>query len=117
MDLIVEIPKKFKKQLEKRFDETKFEENKDRIINIKINTTSCPLCAFYKRCSKCPFYKFSFSRVGCRSWIEEILFKKYENICFHFDGENIFYFKNQEKRAIKQLKYLKKQAKKYIRWM
>jgi len=57
-DLTVEIPRRFKKDLEARFNYENAEEcGKEKKINVK-----CPLCIEYwskeNECQECPFYKF-----------------------------------------------------------
>ncbi|HET54967.1 MAG TPA: hypothetical protein ENN33_07090 [Ignavibacteria bacterium] len=71
-NLIVEIPKRFEKQLRARFDLRRI--NEEGIIEI-----ACPLCAEYIRalCCGCPF---EWTGGNCLTWFRNI-YPGYISVC------------------------------------
>lgn len=129
--LMVEIPKKYKKRLEERWNLRKFK--KEGIINdrcmftgyIYANKRSCPLCsdslAVSKqgplKCKECPFYKFrSFDplRLGCMKWLD-LLVGNFSVLSIHAWG--IIWLMENDEEAREKVKEIRKRAKKYIKWV
>lgn len=114
-DLTIEIPKKFKKNLSKRFSAGNFIYSKSK--DMWINKTSCKLCKkFYKHrwysdCSFCPFRNVHIS-YGCIIWISKII----PLGLLSLDCNELHATMNR-KQLRRLLNKLKKDAKKYIKWV
>jgi len=115
----VEIEKRFRRSLSKRFNH-RYARNGwagGKEINI-----SCSLCHEFRingNCRECPFAKFQgacdFNK-GCLVWIEGIMGKKWVDV-FGLDDGGIFWSKDVNKEAIELLKKLREKATKYIVWV
>jgi len=118
-NLKVKIPKKFKKSLKRRFDLKKIEYESHGGRKLYFIKGKCELCLKYffrceNRCASCPFERFGNEKVvGCAKWIEKVIGKPYFSIS-HIDVN--WWEKNNEK-AQKQIKELKRKAKKLIQWV
>jgi len=117
-DLRVEIPKKFKRSLERRFDlkRVKYEVFGDR--KLYYIEGKCKLCSNYfwgqKRCTSCPFGKFGIKRmVGCVRWIEKIVGRFW----FTLSETDVNWEEGDNKEAREQIKKLVEEAKKLITWV
>ncbi len=117
-DLHVEIPKKFRKSLEKRFDlrrvEYEFYGN-EKIYYIR---GKCELCleyfSKYDKCASCLFRKFeSREMAGCIRWIEKIIGKCY----FTVSHTDVDWWEKCDNEAREQIKKLVEEAKKLITWV
>lgn len=117
MDKKVQIKKRFKNTMTKRFNPDSASCN-DEYCWIRIK---CALCAVYGRgntmCGKCPFAKFETSKMlGCAAWANRIFGKHNfidEGIRF---GENAVRFYNNNKWRKKMLKFAEK-AEEFIEWI
>ena len=111
MDLRVEIPKRFKEGLQQRFD-LRRARNYSSVWGAKIYCipNRCPLCAYYGNCGRCPFGKFDFS---CTYWVYLLVEDK---CCFSMRG-NVCWREENDKEARRQIKKLKRKAKKLITWI
>lgn len=121
--LTVEIEKRFKRQLSKRF-------NPKNVVDVWFDTKGinikCSLCDEYWRfdgnkdfCKRCPFYVYhnTVSKGnGCVKWISRVMGKKWREI-FVMGSECIEWNKEDNKKAIELLKKLREKAKKYIIWI
>lgn len=107
MDLRVEIPKRFKKLLQQRFDLRRAICGTEKCYI----PGGCPLCAYYERCYRCPFGKFHFCW-GCVRWVHFIIKVR----CFSMDRD-ISWYKIDDKKARRQIKKLKRKARKLITWV
>ena len=129
-DLVVEIPKRFKKILEVRFDPKYAQTEKGVLIPEWIVVLQhyipipCPLCAEYSEkdddCGNCPFQKFEhYPFTGCRMWIYEILGKEQARKLHSIIKmtTRISWLDRNDKTARNLLGLLRKKVKKYIRWV
>lgn len=119
-DLRVEIPKKFKRSLERRFDlkRVKCEMFGDR--KLYFIKGRCELClnyfSWHNKCVGCPFGKFrSKNMVGCIHWIEEII--GLGRFYFAVSDTDINWWGEYDNEAREQIKKLVKEAKKLITWI
>ena len=112
-DLTVEIPKKYKKALIERFSLKNAKEMR-RMCLFRIEK-KCPLCSDYlvHVCKGCPFRKFSLE-IGCIVWVKNLIEYPFF-IMGHTD--HIEWYVQDDKKARKQLKLLKKKARKLIKWV
>lgn len=113
-DLTVEIPKKYRKQLSKRFSISNF--TYDSFCEDYTNDTPCILCKVYSSCEGCPFEKFATQYYGgCLYWISKIVGQKF---IFRMVFLGNLSFDKKDKDFMKSaLKKLKEGAKKYIKWV
>lgn len=121
-DLTIEIPKKYKKALIERFSLKNAVKEKIGVVEkeeeyIWTINKKCPLCKIFlppNRCGKCPFIKFGQS--GCLKWMEELLGPEPKwrispgVMCIWWCSED-------DKKARKEMKLLKKKARKLITWV
>ena len=126
MDLRVEIPKKFKKSLKRRFSLWRVENEVDEYgRRYYIISRMCPLCDYYGYdCERCPFKKFQRRKIlfirnkhgepGCISWMREIIG---EEFYFWQDAIEVGWWVENNKKARKQIKELKRKARKLITWI
>ena len=105
---MVEIPKRFEKDLKAKFNLRKIDKYGD--INYL-----CPLCKSYyiypHNCTNCPFAKFGVSRLllGCSYWIKMITKKR---IGFYLASKDYLTVTN-----VKEFKAWGKIATKYIKFI
>lgn len=120
-DLKVQIPARFRKALERRFDS-------NRAIQTEVGRgvksiegmgwtiyEECTLCAFYD-CPECPFGSFGpklFSRIRCLDWIEKVLG---EDPVFNTRHSGKVFWKADD-LARSQLAKLQERAKQLIEWI
>lgn len=112
MDLNIKIPKRFKEQLEKRFDIKLF-----KVGEVFVNSTECALCEEFKgRCKGCCFYAFKDGGTpGCCIWMKKIIPDVLDMLCIVAGG--ILFDKKHLKEIKADLLVLKKAADKYIEWV
>ncbi|RLC36635.1 hypothetical protein DRH29_04175 [candidate division Kazan bacterium] len=114
-DLRVEIPKKFKRSLERRFDlkRVKYEIFGDR--KLYYIEGKCKLCLDYLyKCACCPFGKFKSRGVaGCVRWIEKVIGRCH----FAVSDIDVNWWEEYDKEARQQIKKLVEEAKKLITWV
>ena len=116
-DLIIEIPKEHKEPLTERFNAENAETSAP--VGHFIIRKSCSLCEKYHEfgtCRKCPFTKFCKkvkNITGCQLWISRAIGDKH----FRMDEHFIMWNKSEDKEVRKELKLLKKEATKLIRWV
>ena len=100
--LVVEIPKRFEKDLKAKF-------NLRRLNHENAIVYTCPLCDFYYRnnsCNNCPFSKFTkLNQAGCTIWLKKMVF----DIGFIVLSRKIIIVTN-----IERFKYWRKLASKHI---
>ncbi|MBU4331951.1 hypothetical protein KKD19_03160 [Patescibacteria group bacterium] len=111
-DLRVQIPEKFRKQLDKRFDPSQ------AVLNKKagewIIAVPCSLCLEYNSfCGGCPFERFGY--VGCEHWIRCVLDN---NRIFRLSPHyGIFWHGEDDAKAREQIMKLREAAEKLIEWV
>jgi len=121
-NLVIEIPKKYKKQLISRFSPSNLHDG--------VTKVECPLCKDFRvSCNKCPFGKYLiwymrkfkyydvFSALGCMNWMYTIN-PAIKNI-FNFADDYVRVIKKYEDKtsfAKKVLKEFKEKALKHIVW-
>lgn len=113
-DLTVEIPKKYKKALIERFSLKNAKLKVDGTWEIR---KPCPLCKDYRSrgtCRECPFSKFgNMLQDGCLLWTEDLV--QWHVLQIYIT--RIWWYGGNDKQARKQLKLLKKKARKLIKWV
>ena len=114
-DLTVEIPKKYRKELSKRFSISNF--IYDPWTGEYETYISCILCDKYNGCKECPFDKLkSRNSPGCLYWIRRIAGNKFTHRLLI--GTYTMKFNKKDRDFIKStLKELKVGAKRYIKWV
>lgn len=107
MDLKVKVLKKFKQDLDDRFNP----ENAKFGYNGYVINHHCLLCSKYKKCKGCPFEKFKEKNaVGCYVWMNNILNGKLGISPLGISALIIWWGKEEDKQARKQLKDLREKA-------
>lgn len=107
-NLMVEIPKRFEKDLKAKFNLIKMDKNGD-------TNYLCPLCKLYLtypcNCGNCPFAKFEISNLvlGCSYWKRMITKKR---VGFYLASENYPTIINVE-----EFKAWRKIATRYIKFV
>jgi len=112
MDLKVQIPKRYKNTLSKRFN-SKYAELNDGVCYITIN---CPLCSVYT-CKNCPFGKFGENKIGdgCMIWICKVYGRKKGYWSLYENG--ITFDEICKAKAIKSLNWFRDRAEELIEWI
>ncbi|MCK4251924.1 hypothetical protein KAX97_10775 [candidate division WOR-3 bacterium] len=137
--LMVEIPKKYKRGMEKRWDLRRFKKESSVFMSVGnagmfagyvyMNRSPCDLCSdflitsvcadgsYIQGCKNCPFDEFKKdgnSIKGCVRWLA-LVAKDWSVLKI-----NEFYVGwplSNDKKARKQMKEIRKMAKKYIKWV
>ncbi len=118
-DLRVEIPKRFKESLERRFNLKRIEHEMFGDEKLYFIRGKCELCSNYfweqKRCVSCPFGKFGIKGglLGCVRWIEKIVGR----FCFTLSETDVNWWEEDDREARQQIKKLVEEAKKLITWV
>lgn len=123
-DLTVEIPKKYKKALIERFSLKNARKVAGKMWEIR---KRCPLCLDFSDCYSCPFGRFrnllqtkpNFHIIaGCISWMTQLInLDLYHQPIIHINACCIWWHNAKDLYARKQLKLLKKKARKLIKWV
>ena len=119
-DLYVEIPKRFKRKLSKRFNPKNAEQWDFMSKRSRRIPVPCALCLTYAKdsCSDCPFYKFQKGDAGCNVWLEEINKDADFNYrCIKIRINHIWWWQEDNETAMQFFKLVRKKAKKYIKWI
>ena len=119
MDLRVEIPRKFKKSLEQRFDLRRVKHEVYRYNEVYFIQGKCELCFNYLHkyghCGHCPFGKFRRKGlIGCVYWIERVIGERY---CFALNDVEVYWEGTDDRKVREQIEKLKRKARKLITWV
>lgn len=115
MDLKVQISKRYKNTLSKRFN-PKYAKYDD-YVSLYYIRVKCPLCGVYKSydgCGDCPFAKFDDSlHSGCFTWIEKIYKRKKR-----YWSIGVSFVELEDKtKAIKSLNWFRDRVEELIEWI
>lgn len=118
-DYIVQIPKRYKKNMERRWNIDNFEHNGFDYANEQ----PCVLCQVHHtyQCNNCPFARFEKKgdlltrRVGCLRWLRLIRAKTPKSKIKI--GVSAVTIPDKSKIPTKQLKRLVDTASRYIEWI
>jgi len=117
MDLRVEIPRRFKESLERRFDLRKARSMIGASGRYCVISQCCELCEYYRNnCGYCPFGKFGKEdgRLGCMQWMWEVVGDRFY---FWLRVRYVAWWEGFDEEARRQIKELKRKARKLITWI
>lgn len=111
MNLKVKIPKKFKRELSKRFN---YRNREECLYTFGIGI-DCPLCEAYQPpiCKGCPFKRFGSPHNGCLIWMRKLIGS------YHFTiyTNGFFWYEKNSKLVKAELSQLRLKSKELIEWI